>query len=267
MANECLVTKLKSVVDNPYLLKMDEFVITTLGEAPSGTTYRRSISTPDGRIHTKRLLTPGYEFVDANGNSLGTETGQQDAYLIAPRDVKVAIGAKDTLEVMYVGGFAIETNDIKYISNLRILSYGVEYVSYPTDNAGLDFSELIKCTSLTDVVYGGYREGMQGQNFEILGNLPNMIYMYLFTNNSVEGDFLEFVKVAVAAGRLSGSVACSLYNETYNNNTSIQEKLYFNGERLHGSDMSNMNISWSTSEGTTTATFSWDGGSRIASFS
>lgn len=261
----CLVSQLKEVVNNPYLITMDEIMLVTVGEAPSGTTWRRSISTPDGIIHKKRVLTPGYEFTDVNGNSLGVETEYQDAYLDAPRGVKVALD-KSILQELYVTGFDVVDQDrVKYIDNLRIFSFGQSYYSYPTDNVKLDFNEIIKSSSITGIAYTGCKESMAGQNFEILGSMP-LNSCYVFTDNSVTGDFLNFVRNAVAAGRASGSCVFGLYNETYNNNTSIQEKLYFNGEWLHGGDMSNMQVTWSTSEGTTSVTFSWSGGSRSATF-
>lgn len=262
----CLVTKFKSAVDNPYLITMDEIMLVTVGEAPSGTTWRRSISTPDGVVHKKRILTPGYEFTDVNGNSLGTETEYQDAYLEAPRGVKVALNKSVNLQQMYVGGFdVVEESSIKYIDTLHVFSLGMSYISYPTDDVKFDFSELVKSNSITDVSYNGCREGMAGQNFEILGTMP-LNTCYIFTDNSVTGDFLNFVRNAVAAGRTSGSCAFGLFNANYNNNTSILETLYFNGTLLHGSDYADMIVEWSTSGGTTSVTFTSSVGTMTASF-
>ena len=179
----CLVTKLKSVVDNSNLLHLGEMRISFPEYTNTGENARSIVIKPRSAV-TLSIIGSGY-FTDTTLSQNKGTTASLEAYvdntLYISNDV-VAVSVPDKYNLLHVlisrdSYFDLDT--IKYSKSLEFLDL------YSKSSVG-DIASLSKLTSLRGLTLLS-SEGIYG-DISSLGNLSSLSGLYLSGCNGITGD-------------------------------------------------------------------------------
>lgn len=257
MANDCLVTKLKSVVDNDnlYNLLTLKFKLTVPEGLTNYSKYWLQISdSPGVTIH----VTNGkhiYAYDNSTPTVVGTDLGETtitqkynnycfadageyyvEVSKLALYKVKFPVEAEfDLRELIFTPLFTLNFCCKKTSGTLSNVSTAVEDLTIDAENGNsgnvnINAEQISKITNLKNVT--SYWLPISGNVLE-LGKLKNIVNLY-FAGSQLQGNIEDFVKEQVALGNTTKSITWG---------------------RLHGSSIKFNNHTFSTGYNTT---FSWE---------
>lgn len=241
----CLITKLKGVVDNDNLLRLGELVMTTNSVMTANRKF--TIDTTGSGIISKKILTPGYSFVDAQGVSIGAESDADAVYLPydTPVGVKVSIIPKYNITTIATVGFSYDIRNAFFKETLILFSFNAQWEESKFEPRLIGkLSDFIRYSNLAtiDIAHGHSFVA----DIETIGDLQNCNYARVLLNNVIQGDLVNIVKKRVSRfNQLTGNIDMGMFNSSF----SDAKNMMFNGNAVVG-DHTNSHLTWST-EGTT----------------
>lgn len=214
--NNCLITKLKTSIDNDNLLTLDYFTIWVNGIAsPSddqmmvqiNPSTRTTIKVKKGTFSdgtTERIISPS----------------QWGSQLILSNDGGIVLVKKTDIASIYFSGttdrnhITIDAQDLHGMLNINALTLRELRIKNGTTS---DFAKLLSLTNLTlddSLVTDDFITG-KIEDFAPLINLTT----FLCTLKNVSGNLEDFIAGQCKAGRISGTLSFN----------SIWSKIHFNG--------------------------------------
>lgn len=251
--NNCLVTKLKAVVDNNDLEYLGgiEFIVNS--EKDITGQIVKSIDTDKARI---TVIGNGTMTVNTSPSST---YGNGETFVVpnlartitfSAGNYKVRIDNKYALADLRFGGVAWKSlNQVKNCNDITILA--VTMLGYVTGNLS-SLEGMTKLTQLSlDRTYG------YTGNIKSLGKLTSLTTLNITKNSSyeslIEGDVLDFVGEQVKSGRTTMSSDSPL------SCNGILEQVTFNGKTV--SNASSARMTWESSNGVPTKIAVYNGSS------
>ena len=227
MANDCLVTKLKSVVDNDSLKTFGAFKISLDGAAST------KLKVQSAKAQNVKVLEG---FVTISGQNVSEFTVPANTLYTIYSDVsrKVVLLFSDKYSITSIvspfAGLGFDLEDLKYSDNLHIVDCGADSVDVIGNVSSVENLNLIEkfnlkrsskvtgnisafsgLTTLTELTLPGCNR-LEG-DIESLGNLTSLISLRL--GETVLGGTLEsLVKAQVGNGRTSGSISMGYLKTT-----------------------------------------------------
>ena len=240
----CLITKLKGVVDNDTILHYGEIVMTTNS---IDSAFKFSIDTRGSDTVTKKILTPGYSFVDDQGASIGTESTAGIVYLPygTPEGVKVSVVSKYDIKVLATNGFSYDISNAFFKETMSLFSFNAEWINPPyKPRLTGKLSDFIRYTNINtiEIKHGHYFIA----DIECIGDLQNCNFARVLLNNVIQGDLVNIVRKRISKfNQLSGDIDMGQLNYA----SPDARNMMFDGNVVVG-DHTNSHLTWST-EGTT----------------
>lgn len=203
--SNCLVTKLKGVVDNDNLSKLGVIRIPLMANMTSSNW--RAIATPIGTTVSPKLSLISGNFTITNAG--GTATLPHDFPLGAAENIKVTTGATaPTIEID--NKYSISSlGNILNKASAEFSCKELEYLPLTEMECSSvmiqDVVDIIIIQTLTDISLSG--DSCVG-DFSELGKLVNLTNLNCYgVRNNLVGTIEDFVTKARAAGRTTGSVS------------------------------------------------------------
>lgn len=277
MANNCLKTQLKVVVDNPNLEVLGTITVSRFGNTSQTTTAFKASE----RINLEVLEGSPLDgnatscFIGPSGtiNSLGEGTGFKPNYT---ESFKLRINDKYKLTEIENNFIKIDLDDLRYTNITKIDSQFITNIYYSKgENGYISASELYNIlpslTYLSITAYKGtvnelltyYKNQMTTLNlancavsggFARLGLFPNVTNYSgstMGSQNYISGSIEDFVSNKRFSGITEGSVTF------FNIGGGVVNAITFQGTRIPGSGR-NQTLSW------TANTITWDGGTPVS---
>lgn len=241
MANDCLVKRLKGVVDNDSLLKLGEMRIKCSTAACGGTTTEamRTMEFSGGGLITAEGKT--FKVKHSTGSSDYQEVTEFDAsdgneykYVFPDGEYNISIGNKyniygfanhddiasspffsfnledlayDTvLWFIFAGHYYGITGELKYIDTQHVSGIRLnDYFSPNTNKAYININILKDSVTLTSLYLYGRWNSEEEQSYGNINNIKSPVLTELFINNSkITGDVNTMIQNMIEAGRTSG---------------------------------------------------------------
>lgn len=203
MANDCLVMKLKSVVNNNNLLKYGEVLLKASLQPcmyfinfDSNNCTLRNVGTIDIQYSVN-----GSDYTLAVGNEIMISNISGDLYLSLPSNSKVAVSSK--YDIVKVQGSANVGNDIQDFEYLTMLKY---FIWFKADDVQYFANIPLITINLQSGEYSHVSEGLAGSK-------NSLTMLTLFTANTTPvislqelGSFTSLSTIVVPGSQLSGSI-------------------------------------------------------------
>lgn len=203
MSNNCLVTKLKGVVNNNNLLKLGEILLEASSQPctyfirfDSDNCILRNVGTIDIQYSVNRS-----DYTLAVGNEIIINNISGDLYLSLPSNSKVGVFSK--CNITKIQGSANVGNDIQNFEYLTMLKYLFWF-------KGDDIQYLANIPLITiNLQMGEYSHVSEG----LVGSKNSLTALTLFTTNTTPvislqelGSFISLSTIAAPGSQLSGSI-------------------------------------------------------------